>query len=267
MTGARHTPHATPALRVILTAVALAAGAANPAPAADDLRLVEAARRNDPGAVRVLLAEGLEVDARHPDGATALFWAAHYDDAETAALLIAAGADVDAANDYGESPLSQASRTHNPEIMRALLAAGADPHLAASDGTTPLAAAAGTRGRPPMGYSRRLDTPRMLQAVRTALDAGADVNAANAAGRTAMHGAAAIRSTALIELLAVRGARVDVEDNEGQTPLDLATQGGGYRDADADGAAELLRKLTVPASIPGSGRVGLGVRPARRGPA
>ena len=104
MPGARHAARAARSLRVVLT-IALAAGAAQPARAADDLRLVEAARRNDPAAVRVLLAEGLDVDARHPDGATALLWTTHYDDAETAALLIAAGADANArAGKEGETP-------------------------------------------------------------------------------------------------------------------------------------------------------------------
>ena len=97
----------------------------------------------------------------------------------------------------------------------------------------PLAAAAGTRGHTPLGYSRYLDAPRRRQAVRIALDAGA-------AGRTAMHGAAATRSTALIELLAARGARVDA-DNEGRTPLDVATASGGYEEAESDGAPALLK--------------------------
>ncbi len=103
---------------------------------ADDLRLVNAAKRNDPAAVRLLLAEGLDIDVRHPDGATALLWTTHYDDAGTAALVIAAGADVDAANDYGESPLTQASRNGNATLVGALLVAGADPHAVKPTGDT-----------------------------------------------------------------------------------------------------------------------------------
>ena len=184
-----------------------------------------------PPLVEALLAHGADPDARVP--ADARQWTGEN----------RGGARTVAPVPIGATPFFIAAWTHRPEIMRTLLAAGADPHLTAADGTPPLAAAAGTRGRPPMGYSRHLDTHRLLQAVRIALDTGADVNAANDTGRTALHGAAAIRSTELIELLAERGARVDAEDNEGRTPLDLATEGSGYEEADADGTADLLREL------------------------
>ena len=83
---------------------ALTVGIATRAAAADDVRLVEAAKQNDPFVIRALLDEGLDVNSRHPDGSTALLWATYYDDPDTAELLIAASADVNAANDYGESP-------------------------------------------------------------------------------------------------------------------------------------------------------------------
>ena len=80
---------------------ALTAGATSMSASADDIRLVDAAKQNDPAAVRALLEEGLDLNVRHPDGSTALLWAAYYDDAETVGLLVSAGADGNAANDYG----------------------------------------------------------------------------------------------------------------------------------------------------------------------
>ena len=268
MTGAPHPTHVARLLRAILTAVAallIAAGAdVDAANDYDESPLSQAGRNGNVGLVGALLAASADPHAVKPTGETLLDDAARAGSGTVVDLLIAHGADPDAwvpadARQWtgenrggartiapvpiGATPLFIAAWTHKPEIMRTLLAAGADPHLAAADATSPLAAAAGTRGRPPMGYSRQLDTPRMLEAVRIALDAGADVDGANAAGRTAMHGAAALGSTALIELLAERGARVDVEDNEGQTPLDLPAGSGGYEEAEADGAAALLREL------------------------
>ena len=143
----------------------------------------------------------------------------------------------------GATPFFLAAWTHNPDLMRALLAAGADPHAPAADGSTPLHALSGVPGRPPMGYSSHLEPPRMLAAARIALDEGADINAANRAGRTPMHGAADIKSTELIRFLHDNGARLDVTDNEGETPLTLAGVGELYDDSKADAATRLLREL------------------------
>ena len=45
-----------------------------------DLRLVEAVRSGDPGTVGALLREPVDVNARQPDGATALHWAVYLND-------------------------------------------------------------------------------------------------------------------------------------------------------------------------------------------
>ena len=50
------------------------------------------------------------------------------------------------------------------------------------------------------------------------LEVGGDVNATNQMGVSAVHGAANRGSDDIIELLAQRGARVDVPDKEGRTP-------------------------------------------------
>ena len=88
------------------------------------------------------MAEGLDVNARHPDGSTALLWASYYDDTEPAGLLISAGADVNAANDYGESPLSLGCQHKNAALVDTLLNAGADPHAVKPSGETILITAA-----------------------------------------------------------------------------------------------------------------------------
>ena len=69
------------AVVLLLSAVAVAAP--------PDLRVNDAARNQDAGAVRALLAEGAAVDAVQPDGFTALHWAAQWDHSELAGVLIA----------------------------------------------------------------------------------------------------------------------------------------------------------------------------------
>src|SRR5262249_35745794 len=69
---------------------------------------------------------------------------------------------------------------------------------------------------------------RMVEAVQMLLDAGADVNAANKSGDTALHGAAGNGLPSVIQLLVDRGAKIDVKNRNGQTPLAL-TSGGGQR--------------------------------------
>jgi len=61
-----------------------------------------------------------------------------------------------------------------------------------------------------------------LTAMIQALDGGADVNAADEFGRTALHVAAKGKSTEVIKLLLSRGADVNRQDKDGRTPLHLA---------------------------------------------
>ena len=63
---------------------------------------------------------------------------------------------------------------------------------------------------------------RWLEAVQLCLDLGFDVNAVNQMGLAAVHGAANRGSDDVIELLASRGARLDVADKEGRTPATWA---------------------------------------------
>ncbi len=86
-----------------------------------------------------------------------------------------------------------------------------------------------------------------------ALAAGADVNAVNRAGDTAIHFAAAMGFDSVVQLLADKGADVNVKNKRGLTPLALARGGSGRRgcprttspDTDSGGASTtaLLRKL------------------------
>src|SRR5918993_326768 len=99
--------------------------AAGTTPAADGLRLVEAARNQDWKAVRALLDQRADATARAHDGATALHWAAHWNHLDAADLLIRAGANVNATNDFRMTPLSLACTNRSAALVGRLLKAGA----------------------------------------------------------------------------------------------------------------------------------------------
>ena len=58
--------------------------------------------------------------------------------------------------------------------------------------------------------------------MRLAIELGGDVNAVNAMGLAAVHGAANRGSDDIIELLAKNGASLDLKDKEGRTPFNWA---------------------------------------------
>ncbi len=227
------------------------------AAAAEDATLADAAERRDAAAVRALLAESAAVDARQPDGATALHWAAHWNDVETARLLVASGADVNAANDLGVTPLALAALNASAEMADVLLHGGADPGAARPGGETVLMTAART-GNPDLVRALvaagadvretahfRAQTPLMWAAseghagvARFLVEAGADVRARSVHGTTALLLAARNGDVETARVLLDGGAdvnagepylafdaRVDVEESQtsGRTPLVVAS--------------------------------------------
>jgi len=143
----------------------------------------------------------------------------------------------------GATPYWIAAMSGEADAMRVLAAAGADTRLTTKDGTTPLMAASGV-GR--VLAETRVTLDQSVQAARVALDGGSDVNAANAAGETALHGAAHIRCDPLVQLLADRGARLDVKNRRGETPLAIAERSVAAGSApvyERTSTGDLLRKL------------------------
>ena len=145
-------------------------------------------------------------------------------------------------NLVGATPFLLAAMDADVDVLRRLAAAGADTGAATDENTTPLMAAAGL-GQVPA--ETRVTADASLEAVRLVLALGADVDAVNHAGRTALHGAAHIRSDAVVRLLVERGASVNVGDARGITPLMIA-EGGGHvllPGLGGGSTAELLRAL------------------------
>jgi ankyrin repeat protein len=153
--------------------------------------------------------------------------------------LVARGANVNARmtlrrnlnntrlNELGATPFMLAANTCDAELMRTLVTLGADPLLGNVDNTTPLMAAAGLASRSP-GEDPGTES-ETVEAVQLALDLGADINAVDKNGETAMHAAAYKNLPRVVKLLAAKGAKIAVwnkDDKFGWTPLAIAV---GYR--------------------------------------
>jgi ankyrin repeat protein len=133
--------------------------------------------------------------------------------------------------------------------VQLLLARGADPNRRQRNGTTALMAAVnasagdGGSARTPRGSSADA-----LRVAELCLGAGADANAANNNGETPLHLAASNGADAIISALVQKGAKLDVRDKAGRTPLDAAMGVAGAaagRGAAAPSATTPNRQSTV----------------------
>ncbi len=167
--------------------------------------LLSAAESGRRDMVELFLAKGANV-SKAIGGVrwTALQCAAAQGHEDIVQLLIAKGADVDAVNDWGESAIDLAMEWDHREIVKLLAAHGADLtiHAAAYIGDS--------------------------NAVQHLLSRGADINAMDEHGRTALSLAAGEGNMAVAELLIARGAEVDrgKEDSWLPTPLYAAAERG-----------------------------------------
>jgi ankyrin repeat protein len=123
----------------------------------------------------------------------------------------------------GATPFLLAADRADVPLMRLLIELGADPKLPNFTKTTPLMAAAGLGTTEPLEEAG--EEPEALEAVKLLLDLGADINAVDDNGDTAMHGAAYGAYPTVVNLLAQRGADPQIwkEKNKfGRTPLFIA---------------------------------------------
>ena len=149
-------------------------------------------------------------------------------------------------NMRGATAFLIAAKANDVAVMRELLDHGADPFIPTSNGTTPLMVAAGVGHAP--GITRSTER-EALAAVHLCVELGADVNAVNEAGDTALHGAAwRERADSIVQFLVDRGTEIDARNDREWTPLVIAEgihTGGNFIKSDTT-AALLLRLGAAP---------------------
>lgn len=132
----------------------------------------------------------------------------------------------------GQAPLSgpvdmtafyRAAMAGDVTMMQVLFDAGADVNVVLKDGSTPLMAAASVgvveRGR---ANESAPTQEQRAAAIQFCLDHGANIDAVDLTGATALHRATTRNLDDVISYLASKGAKLDIKDKEDRTPLFIA---------------------------------------------
>jgi ankyrin repeat protein len=151
----------------------------------------------------------------------------------------------------GATPFFLAAKAADLPMLRLLLAAKADYTTPIETHTTPLMVAAGVGCVTGQWIEPEHD---ILETVKLLVEElGAGVNVRNDRNETALHGAACRAADSVVQYLADKGARLDVRNADGMTPLDIVVDGiakpvdiGGVpieKIGYSDHTAALLKKL------------------------
>jgi ankyrin repeat protein len=211
---------------VIRLAILLALGLASVAsaqvpPSSADIEqydgLHHAAHTGDVKAIRRLVAEGADLEARDGRGRTAAHVAAFASKDEALTALAEAGADMNALEGQAYDVVTIAAVADDPELLATAIALGNDPGLTTSpyDGTALIAAAH-------LGHD---------EVVRILVEAGAPLDHVNNLAWTALIEAVVLgdggpRHQRVVRILLDAGADREIPDGRGRTPLQLAEMAG-----------------------------------------
>ena len=164
--------------------------------------------------MEVLLDRGADINAKDKSGMTPLILVCRADSkrADVAALLLSKGADVNAGTDLGQTALMYliVSKDYSPELINAILGGGADLNSQDNSGVTVLM------------HSIRLQDQRWQLSAALATQPNVDLAIADNKGDTALHYAAVAGyddAGKLINVLMQKGANVNAQNKNGQTPL------------------------------------------------
>jgi len=196
--------------------------------------LHSAARYGAVSAIQYLIGKGADLSAKDENGDTPLHLAVLHCHDEAVELILRANPDVNALDEDGDSPLSLATVYGTPKTLGLLLSDKADKNIRDTQGNTLLHIAA-IRGniekvqellnsRPGMEETNNAGETPLLSAakkydneavINCLLESGAKIATADSAGRGVLH----IANYSNIKILLHRGADVNSQDKDGNTPL------------------------------------------------
>ena len=176
-----------------------------------DTAVIKAAQEGDLRKIRLLVADGADVNAESGDQWTPLMIAAQGFDIGAVKTLFTQGAALDTAGGNGWTALMIATIEGQVEVVRALLEQGAQVNSEHNKGWTALR------------FAISMDETEIL---RLLLDAGADANIADHEGKTALMQAAGENIKESLKALLDAGADPHIKDHNGQTALMIAQKQG-----------------------------------------
>lgn len=194
--------------------------------------LASAAAHGFESVVEDLLARGANPRATSQWG-TPLHSAAAGGHAVVVKMLIDAGADKNArSEDHQYTPLHLAVMDRHVDTVRVLLAAKVELNPVDDEGQTPLHWGGHAYNRQPVHIYRDISKPHdtvfvdpgKALVIELLLNAGAKIEATDAAGNTPLHEAARLRSVRAAEVLIARGAKRDAVNHAGETPRSIAAE-------------------------------------------
>ncbi len=173
------------------------------------------------------------------------------------------GADVNAAlktgkggaglfSKAGATPFLMAASTADIAYLRLLIELGADPLRSNVDRCTPLMVACGIGVGSAAANEVAGEEPEVLEVAELLLKLGADINAVDANGETAMHGAAYKNMPKVVQFLTDRGAKIEIWNRKNKYGLDPLGIAEGHRPGNFKPSAETteaLRNVMLAAGV------------------
>lgn len=187
-----------------------------------------------------LIRAGAKLDLQDINGDTALHYTAQFTQPRVMKLLLDAGADPNIQDKWGTPPLVMCTPEYRPDCFEMLLQSPVDIHISTPTTGSALHYAAGhgriNRIQKLLAKGARVNTPtqnRGITPLMTAclewphayivtplIEAGADINAKDHDGRTALHHAVnPLMNAPLVHMLIEKGANPAQADKEGITPI------------------------------------------------
>lgn len=175
-----------------------------------------------PAIIESLLDHGADPNPKTDgdfDGEAPLYYASrlwYEGDRAIIELLLEHGADIGARDPNGLTPFHRAMYEADPAVITLLLDYGADIHARTNSENYSLGGSFATP------LHQAAEASGYPESITTLLDHGADIHAKDEEGNTPLHLATSNQNNQVVALLLDRGADINTENKDGDTPLHLA---------------------------------------------